>query len=130
MVRSVITMGSPFAGDVTATNARRIYERLSGEDLKDVRIEDLKALAGDMPVPTTSIFSRTDGIVNWRTCLLRPSPTAENIEVHLASHVGLGVNPAVLWAVADRLAQPEGRFRQFDRSGPFAIAYAPPVNAD
>jgi hypothetical protein len=39
------------------------------------------------------------------------------------------VNPAALWAVADRLAQPEGRFRQFDRSGPFAIAYAPPENA-
>jgi pimeloyl-ACP methyl ester carboxylesterase len=129
MVRAVITMGSPFAGDITATNARRIYERLSGEDLKDVRLEDLKALAGDMPVPTTSIFSRTDGIVNWRTCLLRPSPTAENIEVHLASHVGLGVNAAVLWAMADRLAQPEGQFRQFDRSGPFAIAYAPPENA-
>jgi len=130
MVRSVITMGSPFAGDVTATNARKIYEALSGEQLRDVKLEDLKALAGDLPVPTTSIFSRTDGIVNWRTCLLRPSPTAENIEVHLASHVGLGVNPAVLWAVADRLAQPEDQFRQFDRSGPFAIAYAPPVNAD
>jgi pimeloyl-ACP methyl ester carboxylesterase len=130
MVRSVITMGSPFAGDITATNARRIYERLSGEELKDIKIDDLKALAGDMPVPTTSIFSRTDGIVNWRTCLLRPSPTAENIEVHLASHVGLGVNAAVLWAVADRLAQPEGQFRQFDRSGPFAIAYGTPEQAD
>ncbi|NVN84521.1 MAG: alpha/beta hydrolase [Rhodopseudomonas sp.] len=130
MVRSVITMGSPFAGDITATNARKIYEVLSGEQLRDVKLEDLQALSGDLPVPTTSIFSRTDGIVNWRTCLLRPSPTAENIEVHLASHVGLGVNPAVLWAVADRLAQPEGQFRQFDRSGPFAIAYAPPVIAD
>ena len=83
----------------------------------------------DLPVPATSIYSRTDGIVNWRTCLLRPSDTAENIEVHLASHVGLGVNAAALWAVADRLAQREGEFRQFDRSGPFAIAYAPPENA-
>ena len=51
-----------------------------------------KAIAGDLPVPATSIYSRTDGIVNWRTCLLRPSDTAENIEVHLASHIGLGVN--------------------------------------
>ena len=34
-----------------------------------------------------------------------------------------------LWAVADRLAQPEGEFSQFDRSGPFAIAYAAPENA-
>ena len=80
-------------------------------------------------MPATSIYSRTDGIVNWHTCLLRPSETAENIEVYFASHIGLGVNPAALWAVADRLAQPEGEFKHFDRSGPFAIAYGPPENA-
>jgi pimeloyl-ACP methyl ester carboxylesterase len=128
MVRYVITLGSPFANDVRATNVTRLYEALSGEALEDIS-ELRAALAGDLPVPTTSIYSRTDGIVNWRTCLVRPSRTAENIEVHLASHVGLGVNPAALWAVADRLAQREGEFAQFDRSGPFAIAYAPPENA-
>jgi pimeloyl-ACP methyl ester carboxylesterase len=128
LVRCVITLGSPFANDVRATNATRLYEALTGEGVDDIP-EIREAIAGDLPVPATSIYSRTDGIVNWRTCLLRPSDTAENIEVHLASHVGLGVNPAALWAVADRLAQPEGQFRQFDRSGPFAIAYAPPENA-
>ena len=128
MVRSVITLGSPFANDIRATNATRLYEALSGEGVDDIP-EIRKAIAGDMPVPATSIYSRTDGIVNWRTCLLRPSATAENIEVHLASHIGLGVNPAALWAVADRLAQAEGEFKQFDRSGPFAIAYAAPENA-
>jgi hypothetical protein len=128
MVRSVVTLGSPFAGDVRATNATPLYEALSGESVAG-NSELLKAIAGDLPVPATSIYSRTDGVVNWRTCLLRPSDTAENIEVHLASHIGLGVNPAALWAVADRLAQAEGQFRQFDRSGPFAIAYAPPENA-
>ena len=128
LVRYVITLGSPFANDVTATNATRLYEALSGERVTaDPALR--KVIAGDLPVPTTSIYSRADGIVNWRTCLLRPSDTAENIEVHLASHVGLGVNPAALWAVADRLAQSEGQFRQFDRSGPFAIAYSPPENA-
>jgi pimeloyl-ACP methyl ester carboxylesterase len=128
MVRAVITLGSPFASDVRATNATRLYEALSGEAV-DADPELRAAIAGDLPVPATSIYSRTDGIVNWRTCLLRPSDTAENIEVHLASHVGLGVNPGALWAVADRLAQAEGEFRQFGRSGPFAIAYAPPENA-
>jgi hypothetical protein len=49
--------------------------------------------------------------------------------VRLASHFGLGVNPAALWAVADRLAQKEGEFSHFGRSGPFAIAYAPPKQA-
>jgi pimeloyl-ACP methyl ester carboxylesterase len=128
LVRCVVTLGSPFANDVRATNATRLYEALSGEAVEDDS-ELRKAIAGDLPVPATSIYSRTDGIVNWRTCLQRPSDTAENIEVHLASHVGLGVNAAALWAVADRLAQAEGQFSQFDRSGPFAIAYAPPEKA-
>jgi pimeloyl-ACP methyl ester carboxylesterase len=128
MVRYVVTLGSPFANDVRATNATRLYEALSGETVDD-NPELSRAIAGDLPVPTTSIYSRADGVVNWHTCLLRPSDTAENIEVYLASHVGLGVNPAALWAVADRLAQAEGQFSQFDRSGPFAIAYAPPEQA-
>jgi hypothetical protein len=85
--------------------------------------QDLEALAGDLPVPNSSIYTRLDGIVNWRTCVARPAPNAESIEVHLASHVGIGVNPAALWALADRLAQPEGSFTPFDRKGPFAIAY-------
>ena len=36
-----------------------------------------------------------------------PGPQSENIEV-VASHLGLGAHPAVLYALADRLAQPEG----------------------
>jgi pimeloyl-ACP methyl ester carboxylesterase len=128
MVRYVVALASPFASDVRATNATWLYEALSGEKVGEDP-EFLEAIAGDLPVPTSSIYSKADGIVNWRTCRVRPSDTAENIEVHLASHVGIGVNPAALWAIADRLAQAEGQFHQFDRSGPFAIAYAPPENA-
>jgi pimeloyl-ACP methyl ester carboxylesterase len=128
MVRYVVTLGSPFAGDVRATNATRLYETLSGERV-EINSELSKAIAGDIPVPTSSIYSKADGVVNWRTCHLQPSATAENIEVYLASHVGIGVNPAALWAVADRLAQAEGQFHQFNRWGPFAIAYAPPEHA-
>jgi len=123
-VRYVVTLGSPFADDVRATNATRLYEALSGETV-DENSELRTLIAGDLPVPTTSIYSKSDGVVNWRTCLSRPSPKAENVELYLASHIGLAVNPAALWAVADRLAQAEGQFRQFSRSGPFAIAYAP-----
>jgi dienelactone hydrolase len=128
MVRAVVTLGSPFANDVRATNATRLYEALTGETA-EAYPELRAAISGDLPVPTTSIYSRTDGVVNWQTCRLRPSDTAENIEIYLASHIGLGVNPAALWAVADRLGQAEGQFKQFDRSGPFAIAYAPPEQA-
>jgi pimeloyl-ACP methyl ester carboxylesterase len=128
MVRCVVTLGSPFANDVRATNATRLYEALSGETIEETSGLQ-QAIAGDLPVPVTSIYSKSDGIVNWRTCVLRPSDTAENIEVRFASHVGLGVNAAALWALADRLALAEGQFMQFDRSGPFAIAYAPAEHA-
>jgi pimeloyl-ACP methyl ester carboxylesterase len=128
MVRYVVTLGSPFANHVRATNATRLYELLSGETVgHNAELE--AAIAGDLPVPATSIYSRSDGIVNWRTCLSRPCATSENIEVYFASHVGIGVNPAALWAIADRLAQREGEFRPFARSGPFAIAYAPSEQA-
>jgi hypothetical protein len=67
-------------------------------------------------VPTTSIYSRSDGIVSWRCSLNDDGPLVENIEVP-ASHVGMGANPLVLFAVADRLAQPIGRWQRFDVSG-------------
>jgi pimeloyl-ACP methyl ester carboxylesterase len=127
-VRSVTTLGSPFANDVSASSIRKLYELLSGELISDARIEDIQALAGDLPVPATSIFTKSDGIVHWRTCLLRENAHAENIEIVLASHSGLGVNAAALWVIADRLSQPEGTFRPFNRLGPFMLAYGRPEN--
>ena len=46
----------------------------------------------------------------------RSGDRADNIEVH-GSHCGLGVNPSVLYAVADRLAQPEGEWQPFRADG-------------
>ena len=122
-VRSVTTLGSPFARELQATNACRLYEQVTGEKTSDARADDLTAIGGDMPVPATSIYTRMDGVVNWRCSIGREGPSAENIEILLASHMGLGGNPAALWAIADRLAQKEGEFRPFARSGPFALAY-------
>jgi pimeloyl-ACP methyl ester carboxylesterase len=126
-VRSVITLGSPFARDLQASNARRLYEQVTGEKTGDARAEDLVALGGDLPVPATSIYTKLDGVVNWRCSIVREGPQAENIEILLASHIGLGGNPAALWAIADRLAQKEGEFRPFARSGPFALGYGRPT---
>jgi hypothetical protein len=125
-VRSVITLGSAFARDVTASNAKRIYERVSGESISAANSADVEALAGDLPTPATAIYSRADGIVNWRTCMLRENNRAENIEIVGGSHVGLGVNAAVFWAIADRLSLPEGQFRPFERGGPFRLSYSRP----
>ncbi len=112
--RCVITLGTPFTGHPKATNAWRIYELLTGSKVGDAAL--MSEIRKAPPVPTTSIYSRTDGIVSWRCSLNEPGPLVENIEVH-ASHVGMGMNPLALYAVADRLAQPIGRWQSFDASG-------------
>ena len=124
-VRSVITLGSPFAASPKATNAWRIYEMASGRraDEEDARFGG--SLAGTPPVPTTAIFSRTDGICAWQGCMEKASANSESIEVE-SSHCGMGHHPAVVYAVADRLAQPEGKWQPFDRSGWRSIVYPDP----
>ena len=126
-VRSVITLGSPFARDIAATNVSLIYERLTRESAGAADPADLEALAGDLPAPATAIYSKTDGVVNWRTCMLRENQRAENIEIFGGSHAGLGVNAAVFWVIADRLSLPEGEFWPFDRGGPFKLSYPRPL---
>jgi pimeloyl-ACP methyl ester carboxylesterase len=64
-------------------------------------------------IPTTSIYSRSDAIVPWRTSVLQAAGRHENVEVR-GSHLGLGHNPAVIVAVADRLAQRAGDWRPFN----------------
>ena len=113
-VRCVITLGSPFAGPPQATNAWWLFERVSGHPEPDAAMQ--AALREAPPVPTTSIYSRTDGIVAWQCSLNPPGPLAENIEVH-ASHIGLGLNPLAMVAIADRLAQEPARWRPFDTRG-------------
>ncbi len=128
MVRSVITLGTPFSGSPRSTNAWRVYELTSGRKIE--REATRYDLPSAPPVPTTSIFSRTDGVVAWKASIQKPSktnPNTENVEV-LASHVGLGLNPSAWWAVADRLAQPAGHWKPFVRkSGLHGMIYPDPL---
>jgi pimeloyl-ACP methyl ester carboxylesterase len=115
-VRLVITLGSPFA-DPGATNVSRFFEVASGRRM-GTDPATRRRLREPPPVPTTSVFTRSDGVVAWRACVQEHGPGRESIEVR-ASHIGLAYSPAVLWAIADRLALPEGRWRAFD-PGPLA----------
>ena len=47
---------------------------------------------GNAPVPTTAIFSRTDGICAWQGCMEKTTATSESIEVE-SSHCGMGHHP-------------------------------------
>lgn len=114
-VRGVVTLGTPFAAHPRSTNAWRIYEVASGREID--REHEHYDLPGAPPVPTTSIYSRSDGVVAWQGSIQHHDhPQVENIEV-IASHFGIGLNPSAWWAVADRLAQPEGEWKPFDRFG-------------
>ena len=108
-VRCVITLASPFR-DITASHAARLVAlRPGGRPLREA--QELRAwLRAPLPVPTTSIYSRTDGIVAWQSCLEEEGPTRENVEVR-CSHTGMGFHAETLAVVADRLAQPEGAWR-------------------
>ncbi|MBE7185277.1 MAG: alpha/beta hydrolase [Methylobacterium mesophilicum] len=115
-VRGVVTLASPFNGSPLATNVWRIYERHSGERIDQPRAYPGGPLSDPLPVPSTAIFSRSDGICSWRICVEKAGHRAESIEIR-GSHCGMGFNPAALFAVADRLAQPENEWRAFDPSG-------------
>lgn len=123
LVRQVISLGSPFAGDPRASNIWRTYEALTGQRIDDEHTKaQLREVGTAPPVPSTAIYSKGDGIVAWQNCREGKCDTTDNIEVR-GSHCGLGVNPAVLWAVADRLAQKEGAFKPFDNSGLWQFVY-------
>jgi pimeloyl-ACP methyl ester carboxylesterase len=124
-VRQVITLGSPFAAGPKSTNAWRVYEIASGRRAEEEDPRFGGSLASAPPVPTTAIFSRTDGICAWQGCREQASAMSESIEVE-SSHCGMGHHPAAVYAVADRLAQREGEWAPFDRSGWRAMVYPDP----
>lgn len=104
-VRQVITLGSPFRlSHEGQSRAARAFNRYSHRHVASSGLPSDHE-AETLPVPATSIYSRHDGVVAWQTCLDPPTPRAENIAV-VGSHFGYGHNPAVIWAIADRLAQP------------------------
>ena len=114
-VRQVVSLGSPFADAGGSSNIGRLFDLVSrGEPRRGGRLAE--ALREPPPCPSTSILSRTDGVVHWRSCLEPDAHHTENIEVP-GSHCGLGVNPLVLYALADRLSQPEGAWSPFARNG-------------
>ncbi len=121
-VRCMISLGSPFAGPPRSTNAWQVYEWVSGAKVDEHLSLSSGILSDPPPVPTTSVFSRTDGLCAWQSCLNEETDAAENIEV-VGSHCGLGHHPAAVFAVADRLAQPENGWRKFDRSGWKSLVY-------
>lgn len=103
-LRQVITIGTPFNAESDHTHAGWLVRLLSGSKAVLDPAMSLR-LRTPPPLRTTSIYSRTDGVVAWQTCRqARRSKLAHEIEVE-ESHIGIGWNRAVLDAVSDRLGQ-------------------------
>jgi pimeloyl-ACP methyl ester carboxylesterase len=103
-VRRVITIGTPFGGTAQQNNLVWMYGTSSGQ--KPEFHQALRARLRSAPeVPTTSIFSRSDGVVAWQACIHDGKQAqTEDIEVD-GSHCGLGWNPDVLSIIAERLGK-------------------------
>lgn len=123
LIRQVISLGSPLTGTPRSTNAWRAYQFFTGQKMDDPKLQSqVREGHNPPPVPSTAIFSRNDGIVAWQNSREPQAKTTDNIEVR-GSHIGLGANPAVLWAIADRLALPEDGWKPFERSGVRTLIY-------
>jgi pimeloyl-ACP methyl ester carboxylesterase len=116
-VRQVITLGSPFAGNLRSTNASLLYERLTGEQINAMSAEQVARLHAKPPMPTTSIYSKTDGIVAWPCSIEGNDHEGESIHLRAASHLGMAACPTALYLIADRLAQAEGQWQPFAPTG-------------
>jgi triacylglycerol lipase len=115
LVAGIVTLGSPMLapGAHHASLARSVdvLVRLSRAGLPGLMAEDCVAGScaresfdeSQQPLPAgvgfTAVYSRRDGIVDWRACV---DPLAERVEV-TASHVGMAVDPATIEAVATAL---------------------------
>jgi hypothetical protein len=130
-VRQVITLAAPYRlrpGDRSSLSA--LSDWGPSELQMPLRLPDSHIAEEDRPpltVPATSIYTRTDGIVRWQLCIETVGPLRENIEVP-GSHSGLIHHPAALIAIADRLAQPEGRWVAFHPPAGTAHLFPAPVS--
>ncbi len=116
-VRQIITLGSPFSSsgpETTNALVGRLFRYMSGMNHEEMRDQMLRFPKQPPPVPSSAIYSKSDGVVHWSACLEYTGKQAENIEI-VGSHSGMAMNPVVFHVIADRLALAEGRWQPFQR---------------
>lgn len=117
LVSGIVTMGSPMLAPAAhhrlLTGGVTVLNRLSAVGLKGVMSQD--CVSGPcaevsfhevrQPLPAgvamTNVYSRRDGIVDWKACI---DPEGDAVEVR-ASHIGLAVDPRVIKLVGDALVR-------------------------
>lgn len=112
-VRQVITIVSPFRHrDGDDNRIARLLSRVKPTERDHFGTLPREDDRPPLTMPATAIYSRSDGLVDWRSCLESPGYGHDNIEIR-ASHFGAASNPATAIAVSDRLACPLDAWRPF-----------------
>jgi triacylglycerol lipase len=113
LVASVVTLGSPFRGirshPFVLLASDRVRQQLRRDDRPDCytgycgcpAVTGLEA-AFPASVAQLAVYTKTDGIVDWRVCV--NDDPATNVEV-TGTHVGLVANPGAYRAMAHHLAR-------------------------
>ena len=109
-IRAVVTLGSPFSGDLkTNTNVREFYEWIAGHD---VNLPPFERILSKPPVPTLALWSRRDGIVAPAAARGRAHEVDKAVEID-THHMGFAVyRPAlsrVVQEIRTFLTEVEGR---------------------
>ena len=87
-VRAVVTLGSPFSGDLkTNTNVCGYYERIAGHDVNE---PPFPHIMDKPPVPTLALWSRRDGIVAPSAARGRDHERDKAVEID-THHMGFAV---------------------------------------
>ena len=95
-VRKVITLGTPFSGDMRANNAWRLYEWVAGHK---VDTPPIAATPHEKPpVETVALWSRRDGVVAPHSACGEPGEADTNTELY-CSHMAFISDPAAIRAV-------------------------------
>jgi len=87
-VRAVVTLGSPFSGDLHQNNVWRLYELVAGHKVEDTPIP---RITDKPPVPHLALWSRKDGIVAPRAAYGLDDERDEAIELD-CSHMAFAVS--------------------------------------
>lgn len=121
MVRQVVSLGSPFGeGRMTGSIPARLFSALNPPEELPI---DEDVLSHAPPVPTTAIYSKGDGIVNWQTTFQQGGHSeSQSIQVR-GSHCGMTLNPSIWYLVAHCLALPMGEWERFERDSWRGLVY-------
>ena len=100
-VAKVVTLGSPFSGDLRANNAWRLYELVAGHSIDAPPIAVM--LAEKPPVPTCAIWSAGDGVVAVSSARGLAHESDEQVELS-CTHMAFVARPEAIRAVAQAIA--------------------------